>query len=51
MPAQDLTLAQWVADTALRFEGVDLRIHGDTDDESASSLVDAMLEAELAVAM
>jgi hypothetical protein len=54
MPAQHLSLTEymaWVADNALRFEGVELRHDGETDEERAKSLVASMLEAELAVAM
>lgn len=54
MPAQHLSLSEymaWVADNALRFEGVELRHDGETDEERAKTLVDSMLEAELAVEM
>jgi hypothetical protein len=54
MPAQHLSLAEymaWVAENALRFEGVELRHDGETDEERAKSLVASMLEAELAVEM
>ncbi len=54
MPVQHLSLSEymaWVADNALRFEGVQLRHDGGTDEERASALVDSMLEAELAVEM
>ncbi|HEU4404491.1 MAG TPA: hypothetical protein VFS43_04280 [Polyangiaceae bacterium] len=38
----------WVVDNARRFEGVELAVTGETDDERAASLVDAMLRAGLA---
>jgi hypothetical protein len=47
---QDLSTQQyieWVAENARKFEGVELAIKGDTDDELATSLVDAMIQAGL----
>lgn len=54
MPAQQLTLPEyidWVAANALKFEAIELRHDGDTIEEKAATLVDSMLEAELAVKM
>lgn len=54
MPAQHLSLSEymeWVAANALKWEAVELRHDGETDEERAKSLVDSMLEAELAVEM
>lgn len=47
---EDFTLRQyveWVAANALRFEGVELAVKGDTDDELAASLVDEMIRTGL----
>jgi hypothetical protein len=37
----------WVVDNAQRFEGVELAVTGETEDERAASLVEAMLSAGL----
>ena len=42
----DFTVRQyveWVAANALKFEGVDLTVQGETDDELAASLVDEVV--------
>jgi hypothetical protein len=47
---QDLSTQQyieWVVENAQKFEGVELGVEGDTDDELATSLVDAMIRAGL----
>jgi hypothetical protein len=38
----------WVVDNARRFEGVELAVRGEADDERAASLVEAMLSTGLA---
>jgi hypothetical protein len=46
----DFTLRQyveWVAANALKFEGVELTVKGDTDDELAASLVEEMIRTGL----
>ena len=46
----DFTVRQyveWVAANALKFEGVELAVRGDTDDELAASLVDEMIRTGL----
>jgi hypothetical protein len=46
----DFTVRQyvaWVAANALKFEGVELAVQGDTDDELAASLVDEMIRTGL----
>ena len=48
----DLTVPEyiaWVAANARKFEDVELRITGATDDEQASALVDEMVRAGLAI--
>lgn len=37
----------WVAAQALKFEGVELTVAGETEDEKAKKLVDEMIEAGL----
>ena len=47
---QDLSVRayiEWVAENARKFEGVELAIKGDTDDELAASLVNGMIQASL----
>jgi hypothetical protein len=47
---QDLSTRQyieWVAENARKFEGVELAVKGDTDDELATSLVDGMIRTGL----
>jgi hypothetical protein len=47
---QDLSVRayiEWVAENARKFEGVELAIKGDTDDELAASLVNGMIRASL----
>ena len=39
----------WVAAQALKFEGVELKVAGDDEAAKAGALVDAMLDAGLAV--
>ena len=38
----------WAVDQASRMNEIDLKVEGETDEEKAASLVDAMLEAGLA---
>ena len=38
---------EWVAANALKFEGVELAVTGETDDELAASLVDEMVRTGL----
>ena len=38
---------EWVAANALKFEGVELAMQGETDDELAASLVDEMVRTGL----
>jgi hypothetical protein len=38
---------EWVVANALKFEGVELTVKGETDDELAASLVDEMIRADL----
>jgi hypothetical protein len=38
---------EWVAENARKFEGVELAVTGETDDELAASLVDELLRAGL----
>ena len=38
---------EWVAANALKFEGIELAVQGDTDDELAASLVDEMVRTGL----
>lgn len=50
----DFTVRQyveWVAANALKFEGVELAVKGDTDDELAASLVDEMIRTGLTTRM
>jgi hypothetical protein len=50
----DFTLPQcisWVASNALKFEGVELTVKGQTDDELAASLVDEMVRTGLMAKM
>jgi hypothetical protein len=50
----DFTLpkyVEWVAANALKFEGVELAVKGDTDDELAASLVDEMIRTGLMAKM
>jgi len=41
----------WLVDQVQRIESIDLKVEGDTDDEKAASLVQAMLNSGLAVKM
>ena len=41
----------WAADMSRRMTGVELRVEGESDEEMAASLVNAMIEAGLAVKM
>jgi hypothetical protein len=41
----------WLVDQVQRIESIDLKVEGDTDDEKAASLVQAMLTSGLAVMM
>jgi len=41
----------WLVDQVQRIESIDLKVDGETDDEKAASLVQAMLTAGLAVKM
>jgi hypothetical protein len=50
----DFTLPQyveWVAANALKFEGIELAVKGDTDDDLAASLVDEMIRTGLSQRM
>lgn len=38
---------EWVAENARKFEGVELAVKGDTDDEFAASLIDEMIRTGL----
>ena len=38
----------WVVDNTLRFEGLELKIEGETDEEQATSLVNEMIRTDLA---
>ena len=40
---------EWVAENTRQFDGIELAIKGETDDELAASLVDEMLRAGLTV--
>jgi hypothetical protein len=47
---QDFTVPkyiEWVVANAQKFEGVELAVKGDTDDELAASLVDEMIRTQL----
>ncbi|HMA91818.1 MAG TPA: hypothetical protein VKP30_03985 [Polyangiaceae bacterium] len=47
----DFTVAkyvEWVVANAQRFEGVDLNVHGEQDEERANSLISEMLRTGLA---
>jgi hypothetical protein len=49
---QDLSVRkyiEWVAENTRQFEGVELAIKGETDDELAASLVDEMVRTGLTV--
>lgn len=39
----------WVVDNALRFDGADLRVTGESEDERAKSLIEEMIRTGLAV--
>jgi hypothetical protein len=41
----------WAVDQATRMNEIDLKVEGETDEEKAASLVDAMLKAGLAEKM
>jgi hypothetical protein len=52
LPVQHLSLAEyieWVVANTLKWEGLELQVSGETDDERARSLVDEMLRTELAI--
>ena len=42
---------EWVAANALKFEGVELAVKGDTEDEIAASLVEEMIRTGLMARM
>jgi hypothetical protein len=49
--AQDFTVSKyiaWVVDNTLRFEGLELKIEGETDEQQATSLVNEMIRTDLA---